>query len=76
MTRQHFQVRAHYLMLALVWYGLTVCFGLQNLNKLVLGDMTRQNFQVKAHYFRFSLVLVWFGGFVWSAKLEQFGAWR
>jgi hypothetical protein len=56
--------------------SMVVWFGLPTLNKLALGDMTRQNFQVKAHYFRFSLVLVWFGGFVRSAKLEQFGAWR
>ncbi len=74
MTRQNFQVRAHYLRLALVWYGLAVWFGLQNLNKLALGDMTRQNFS--ARVLTLEIFLAWFGGLVWSAKLEQVGAWR
>ena len=43
----------------MAWYGLAVWFGLQNLNKLVLGDMFRQNFQVRAHCLRFSLA--WYG---------------
>ncbi len=33
----------------MVW-RLAVWDGLQNLNKLALGDMTRENFQVRAHY--------------------------
>jgi hypothetical protein len=46
---------------------MAVWFGLQNLNKLVLGDRTRQSFMVRVLKFRdfFS----WqFGGLVWSAK--------
>jgi hypothetical protein len=74
MTRQNFQVRAHYLRLALVWYGLAVGFGLQNLNKLALGDMARQNFQVRGLILE--IFLAWFCGLVWSAKLEQVGVWR
>ncbi len=48
----------------MAWYGLAVWFGLQNLNKLVLGDMFRQNFQVRAHCLRFSLA--WYGLAVWD----------
>jgi len=47
MTRQNFQVRAHYLRFSLVWYGLAVWFGLPNLDKLALRDMIRQNFPVR-----------------------------
>jgi hypothetical protein len=53
------------------WLGMAVWFGLQNLNKLVLGDMTRQNFQVRGLFFRDFFSFVWFTGLVWSANLKK-----
>jgi hypothetical protein len=86
MTRQSFPVRGLILGIFLlglpVWFGLqnlnnmAVWFGLQNLNKLVLGAMTTQNFQVRGLILGIFFDLVWFGGLIWSAKLEQVGAWR
>ncbi len=111
MARQNFQVRAHCLRFSSAWYGFAVWFGLQNLTKFALGDMTRQNFPARVLtlgtffdlVWRFGLVcktwtswrleiwlgrtswleasfyglfLTWYGGLVWSAKLDQIGAWR
>jgi hypothetical protein len=56
-------VLAVVLILGIFLHGLPVWFGLQNWNKLVLGDVTNQNFQVRGLILgTFSLdIAVWFG---------------
>ena len=55
--RQSLKIRG--LILEIFWLGLTVWFGLQNLNNVEHGDMTRQNFSVTDLIL--GIFLAWYG---------------